>query len=63
MIDMVDTAFISYGKALIIIYFLQESSKVKEITLHKILNADTAFLLGGPELLAIALSSQSLVSQ
>ena len=42
--DMVDTAF-SYCRALIVCYFLQESSKVKESTLHVICNAHTAFLL------------------
>ncbi len=45
---MVDTAF-SYRRALIVCYFLQESFKVKENSLHEIWNADTAFLLGQAE--------------
>ncbi len=45
MFNVVDTAF-SYGRVLIICYFLQESSKVKASSLHEIQNADTAFLLG-----------------
>ncbi len=46
MFNVVDTAF-NYWRALIICLFLQESSKVKESSLHEIWNADTAFLLGG----------------
>ncbi len=49
MFDMVDTVF-SYGRALIVCLFLQESVKVKESSLYKIWNADTAFLLGGAAL-------------
>ncbi len=45
MFDKVDTAF-SYGKVLIVCWFIQESSQVKESSLHEIWNADTAFLLG-----------------
>ncbi len=37
MLDMVDTAS-SYGRALIICQFLQESFKVKESSLHEIWN-------------------------
>ena len=48
MVDMVGTAF-SYGRALIVCQFLQESSKVKESSFHEIWNADTAFLPGGAE--------------
>ena len=44
MFDMVDIAF-SYGRALIICYFFQESFKVNESSLHEIWNADTAFVL------------------
>ena len=36
-----------YGRALIVCQFVQESSKVKESSLHRIWNADTAFLLSG----------------
>ena len=50
MVDIVDTAF-SCGRTLIVCKFLQESSKVKESSLHEIWNADTAFLLGGGELM------------
>ena len=48
MVDMVDTAF-SYGWALIVCLFLQESFKVKESSLREIWNADTALLLGGAQ--------------
>ena len=44
MFDIVDTPF-SYRKALIVCWFLQESSKVKGSSLHIIWNAHTAFLL------------------
>ena len=46
---MVDTAF-SYGRALIVCYFLQESSKVKGSILHEIWYADIPFLLGGADI-------------
>ena len=45
MFDMVDTAF-SYGRTLIVYYFLRESFKVNGSSLHGICNADTTFLLG-----------------
>ncbi len=45
---MVDTAFME-EYFLIACQFLQESSKVKESSLHEFWNADTAFLLGGAE--------------
>ncbi len=48
MFDIVDTAF-SFGRALIICEFIQESFKVKESSLHEIWNADTAFLLSGAD--------------
>ncbi len=48
MFNMVDTAF-SCWRALIVCYFLQESSKTKESSLHEIWNADTACLLGGAD--------------
>ena len=48
MLNVVDTAF-SYERVLIVCYFLQESSNVKESSLHEIRNADTAFFLGGAE--------------
>ncbi len=48
MFDIVDTAF-SYGRAVIVCKFIQESSKVKESSLHEIWNADTVFLLGAAE--------------
>ncbi len=43
MFAVVDIAF-SYGRALIVCKFLQESFKVKESSLHEISNADTSFL-------------------
>ena len=46
MFDIVDTAF-SYGREMIVCLFLQESSKVKESSLHEIWNADIAFLHSG----------------
>ncbi len=46
MFHMVDTSF-SYGRVLIVCQFLQESSKVKESSLHKIRSVDTAFLRSG----------------
>ena len=46
MFDMEDTTFCD-GRVLIVCHFLQESSTVKESSLHEIRNADTAFLLGG----------------
>ena len=49
MFSVVDTA-VSYGRTSIICWFLLESSKVKESSLHEIWNADTAFLLGGAEM-------------
>ncbi len=49
MFDMVDTAF-NYWRAVIVSKFLQESSKVKESSLHEMWNAETAFLLGAAEL-------------
>ena len=49
MFDMEDTAF-SYGRAWIVCYFVQESSQVKESSLHEIWNVNTAFLLGVTEL-------------
>ncbi len=48
MFDMVDTAF-SYWRALIVCWFLQESSKVKESSLHVIWNAHTVFSRCGIE--------------
>ena len=50
MFDVVDTAF-SYGSALIVCWFLQESFEVKESSLYVIWNADIAFacLLSGAE--------------
>ncbi len=48
MFNMVDIAF-SYGRGLHVCSSLQESSKVKESSLHAIWNADTAFLLGGAD--------------
>ena len=51
MFDMIDTAF-SYWKALIVCYFFQESSKVKESSLYEIWNVDTVFLIGAAELCA-----------
>ena len=42
--DLVDSAF-SYGRALIACWFLQESFKLIESSLHEIWNADAAFLL------------------
>ena len=44
MFHKVNTAF-SYGRALIVYLFLQESFTVKESSLHKIWNIDTSFLL------------------
>ncbi len=46
MFDVVDTAW-SYWRALVVCLFLQESFKVKESSLHEILNAGTAFSFGG----------------
>ncbi len=43
---MVHTAF-TYGRALIVCLFLLETFKVKESSLHEILNASTVFLLSG----------------
>ena len=48
LFNMADTAF-SYGRALIICQFVQESFKVKESSLQ-IWNADITFLLSGPGL-------------
>ena len=50
MFDMVDTAF-SYGRGLIVCKFLQDSFKVKESSWHEFRNADTAFILGGADML------------
>ena len=50
MSDMVDTAFTYGGALLIICLYLQEYFKVKECSLHEIVNANTAFLLSGAEL-------------
>ncbi len=44
MFDVVDAAF-SYWRALIVCYFLLESSKVKESSLYVMWNVHTAFLL------------------
>ncbi len=49
MFDLVDTSFI-FGRASIVCYFLQEFFKEKEISLHEIWNADTAFLLSGADI-------------
>ena len=49
MFNVVDTAF-RYGRELIVCLFCQEFFKVKESSVHVILNADTAFLLGGADL-------------
>ena len=49
MFDMEDTAF-SYGRALIVCKYLQESFKVKESSLCVIWNADTVFLLTGADI-------------
>ncbi len=43
MFDMEDAAF-SYGRELIVCWFLQEFSKVEGSSLDEIWNADTAFL-------------------
>ncbi len=48
MVHIVDTAF-SYGRTLTVCLFLQESTEVKESSLHEIWNANTAFLLGGAD--------------
>ncbi len=49
MFDIKDIA-LSYRRTLIVCLFLQESSKVKESSLHTIWSADTAFLLCGADL-------------
>ncbi len=49
MFTMVDTV-LKYWRTLIVCYFLEESSKVKESSLHEIWNVDTAFFLDGAEL-------------
>ena len=48
----VDIVF-SYGRALMVCWFLQEVSKVKESNLHEIWNVDTAFLLCGADFIII----------
>ena len=53
MFRVADTAF-SYRRELIVFFFLQESSKVKESSLLKIWSTDTAFLRGEISLLSIA---------